>query len=202
MLMRPIDRLFFRRVTMATLVMIASSASAVGPSTEATMSYITDRYSNYGGGIGMQKQRDGSYRYHRLFPKGINLEGGKTLVVESTQAALLRPERIAPEQIRGELMELRPEPSAPIERFEAPLQQLDPGRVRVRRGDWGAARSTITTSGMISLVCKSYQRCVRDSEGRYHKSIDIYVEEPELRQKMAKALQHLVTQHQRNGDLF
>ena len=151
----------------------------------------------------MQRQRDGSYHYQRVFPLELSLQSNHTLVIASAHQTHTRTQRVGAEEMRQQLMQLYYDQAADtVEQFEAPLQQLDPGRVTNRRGDWGAARAIVTATGKIRLLCKDYLNCVRNSKGATQNYVDIYMEDDSAREHLAKALQHLITQNQRVGRLF
>jgi len=179
----------------------AISGWAGGPSEEATVRFLEQKFNDYGGGFTMNMTADDKVQYSRVFPLSVSMPRDGRLIVEVAQQQIIEDERLPAAEINLKLERLE-SIGAPQSRFEIPLDKMEFGSISNRRGDWRAQKTLKKTTGKIRILCQDKVNCIkinRQADGYY---VDLYVDDELQREKIFKALKHLVGLYQHRKELF
>lgn len=182
------------------LSLFGGLAHGAGPDRDETFAFIQSRFLEQGRGHQMVVEGREKIIYYRYRPDSLTLNRSNQLVLSQFIDSMTRSERLSLIQLEAAMGESTLQTS-PIQ-YQLKLHDLDPGRISLRNGDWGAARSYQTETGKIRLTCTGYLRCIQSSAGKKEKYLDLYIDNQRDREKLAKAMEHLITQAQRREDLF
>jgi len=179
----------------------AVSGWAGGPSAEATVGFLNQKFNEYGGGFAMSMTADDKVQYSRVFPLSVSMPRDGRLIVEVAQQQIIEDERLPAAEINLKLERLE-SAGAPQSRFEIPLDKMEFGSISNRRGGWRAQKTLKKTTGKIRILCQDKVNCIkinRQADGYY---VDLYVDDELQREKIFKALKHLVGLYQHRKELF
>ena len=191
-------------VTMAVALLIAVwavSARAGGPSAEETVGFLDQKFNAYGGGFTMTITADDKVQYTRVFPLSLSMPRDGQLIVEVAEQQIIESERLPAGEIDASLKRLE-SAGALQRRFEIPLEKMEFGSISSRRGDWRAQKTLKKSTGKIRILCQDKVNCIkinRQPDGYY---VDLYVDDELQREKIFKALKHLVGLYQHRRELF
>ena len=189
-------------ITVALLIAAwAISGWAGGPSAEATVNFLDQKFSEHGGGFTMIITSDDKVQYTRVFPLSFSMPRDGKLIVEVAEQQIIESERLPASEINGKLKKLE-SAGAVQNRFEIPLEKMEFGSISSRRGDWRARKTLKKSTGKIRILCQDKVNCIkinRQTDGYY---FDLYVDDELQREKIFKALKHLVGLYQHRKELF
>ena len=189
-------------IAVALLITVwAVSGWAGGPSAEATVRFLDQKFGEYGGGYTMTVTADDRVQYTRVFPLSFSMPRDGQLIVEVAQQQIIESERLPAAEINLKLDRLK-SAGAPQSRLEIPLEKMEFGSISSRRGDWRAQKTLKKSTGKIRILCQDKVNCIkinRQPDGYY---VDLYVNDELQREKIFKALKHLVGLYQHRKELF
>ncbi len=174
---------------------------AEGPSAEATVSFLDQKFKQYGGGSAMSIRPDQRAEYWRIFPLAITMPQDGQLVVEVAQLQLIADERLPTAEIDAKLKALNPTAATP-RRYVIPLERMDFGWLSSRRGDWRARKTLKKSTGKVRALCQEKLDCVQIVDEPSVNSIDLFIDDELQREKFFKALKHLIGLYQHRRELF
>ena len=127
-------------IAVALLITVwAVSGWAGGPSAEATVRFLDQKFGEYGGGYTMTVTADDRVQYTRVFPLSFSMPRDGQLIVEVAQQQIIESERLPAAEINLKLDRLK-SAGAPQSRLEIPLEKMEFGSISSRRGDWRAQK--------------------------------------------------------------
>ena len=110
-------------------------------------------------------------------------------------------EEIPDEEINPKLIGLE-RPDSISHRYEIPLEKMDFGWLSNRRGDWRARKTLKKATGKIRILCQEKVNCIKINQLPNGYYIDLYVDDELQRDKIFKALKHLIGLYQHRKELF
>ena len=178
-----------------------TTAWAGGPSAEATVDFLDQKFREYGGGFTMTVTADDKVQYRRVFPLSISMPRDGYLIIEIAEQQIIESERLPATEINARLKNLE-SAGALHNRFEIPLEKMDFGWLSNRRGDWRAQKTLKKSTGKIRILCQDKVNCIKINhipDGYY---VDIYIDDELQREKFFKAVKHLIGLYQHRKELF
>lgn len=174
---------------------------AGGPTADATVSFLDQKFKQYGGGFTMSVTADQQVEYVRIFPLSITMPRDGQLVVEVAKQTLNESERLPASEIDSKLKALKLD-GAVQHKYELPLEKMDFGWLSNRRGDWRARKTLKKSTGKIRALCQEKLNCIQVDGQPDGNSIDFFVDDELQREKFFKALKHLIGLYQHRKELF
>lgn len=191
-------------VTISVALLISAwavSSWAGGPTAEATVHFLDQKFGEYGGGFTMTVTVDDKVQYTRVFPLSFSMPRDGHLIVDVAEQQIIESDRLPATEINARLEKLKTV-GALQNRFEIPLEKMEFGSISSRRGDWRAQKTLKKSTGKIRILCQDKVNCIkinRQPDGYY---VDLYVDDELQRDKIFKALKHLVGLYQHRKELF
>ena len=194
-----------RHFTFAAVVLFAVtwavSSWAGGPSAEDTVRFLDQKFREHGGGYAMNIDGDKSIRYTRIFPVSLSMSRDGELILETAEITLIEADILPEDEILIKLEGLDRVDAAQL-RYEIPLEKMDFGWLSNRRGDWRARKTLKKATGKIRALCQDKLNCIKVNQGSNGLYVDIYIEDELQREKLFKALKHLIGLYQHRKELF
>ncbi len=135
---------------------------AGGPSAEATVGFLDQKFSEHGGGFTMTLTADDKVQYTRIFPLSVSMPRDGHLIVEVAQRQIIENERLLAADINDKLDQLKLT-GAVQSRFEIPLGKMEFGSISSRRGDWRARKTLKKSTGKIRILCQDKLNCIKSN---------------------------------------
>jgi len=189
--------------TAVVLLIVAWAVSgwAGGPSAQDTVRFLDQKLKEHGGGFAMMIDSDQKVRYTRIFQVALSMPRDGTLILETAEQTLIEGELLPDEEINPRLAGLELAGAQKMH-YEIPLGKMAFGWLSNRRGDWRARKTLKKSSGKIRILCQDKLNCIkinRQPDGNY---VDLYVEDELQREKLFKAIKHLIGLYQHRKELF
>lgn len=196
------NRWLFVTILLGSFIAIWSALSwAGGPTAEATVGFLDQKFKQYGGGYTMTITAEQKVEYIRIFPVSIAMPQDGKLIVEVAEQKLIESERLPAAEINSKLAALKMAGAVPHQ-YDIPLTQMNFGWLSNRRGDWRARKTLKKSTGKIRALCEEKLKCVQINAESTANSIDFFVDDELQREKFFKALKHLIGLYQHRKELF